>query len=74
MCIDWSALRAQMSDSKGPKRRGAYDDRFSGRNREGAWHRLIDAGAQVIPSIVRALQAEAHPEIKMEPIRVLTRI
>jgi hypothetical protein len=45
--------------------------RLSGPQAGDAWHRLVEAGPEVIPSIVRTLRAGMPPPIQAELVRVL---
>jgi hypothetical protein len=44
---------------------------LSGPQADDAWHRLVEAGPGVIPSIVRTLGAEMQPRIQAELVRAL---
>ena len=39
--------------------------------RENAWHRLAEAGGEVVPSLIRALQSETDVNVQTELIRLL---
>lgn len=45
--------------------------RLSGPHADDAWHRLVEAGPEVIPSIVRTLRTGIQPRIQAELVRAL---
>jgi len=48
-----------------------YVRQLAGPERENAWHRLAEAGSEVVPSLIRALKSETDVSVQTELIRLL---